>query len=113
MSKIKEMKKQILRELFEACNGGKKAFEYAQDYLAEAKRWKYMMDYRSSYGVKQAKAQLIKYKNMRDRLMPLCKAAVEVVDKYFPIELAPVAAQTDTGLQRLAGAQLEDIKDEK
>lgn len=113
MNKLKEMKKQILRELFEACNGGKRAFEYAQDYLYQAKRWAYMLSYRSSYGVKDAKFQLIKYKNSRDRLMPICKAAVEIVDKYFPIELAPVAAQTDTGLQRLAGAKLEDITDEK
>ena len=109
MSKIKELKREVLEKLSAVCKS-KRVFEYARDYLAAAKTWKYMLDFRSSYTAKDAKNHLIKYKNMRDRLMSYSKEAVEIVDSYFPIELAPVQAHTDTGLQRLAGAQIEDLK---
>lgn len=109
MNKVKELKREILDKLSVVCKS-KRCFEYAQDYLAAAKTWKYMLDFRSSYSAKDAKNYLIQYKNSRDRLMPYSKEAVEIVDSYFPIELAPVQAHTDTGLQRLAGAQIEDLK---
>lgn len=112
MSKIKELKQKMLADLSEICKS-ETAFAYAQDYLATAKSWKYMVANKSSFSVKEAKQCLIKYKNNRDRLMPICKEAVEFIDKEFPIEIEEVQQRPDTQIAKLAGARLRDLEDEK
>lgn len=109
MSQNKKLTNQILEELSKVCQS-QRAYNYAQDYLRSAKVWKYMVDHKSSFKVKEAKQCLIGYKNNRDRLIPLCKEAVEVVDKYFPITIGEVQARPDTQLAKLAGAKLENIE---
>lgn len=111
MSRIKERNKRILMELFEACDGGKLSWRYAQDYLTSAKAWKFMVDNKSRFTTTQAKHCLINYKNNRDRLMLYCRAAVEAVDKYFPIKIDGVQTRPDTPIAKLAGAKLDGIKE--
>lgn len=110
MRKTKEIRNQILDELRKVCLN-QRIFNYAQDYLRSAKCWKYMVNHKSSFNVKEAKQCLINYKNNRDRLLPFCKEAVEIVDKYFPIIIGEVQARPDTQLAKMAGAKLEDIKE--
>lgn len=109
MNPQKKFKNQIVEELSKVCSS-QKIFNYAQDYLRSAKCWKYMVDHKSSFEVKEAKQCLIGYKNNRDRLMPFCKEAVEIVDKYFPITIGEIQARPDTQLAKIAGAKLEDIR---
>ena len=108
MKKSKEIKNQILDELRGVCPN-QRIFNFAQDYLRTAKIWKYMVDHKSEFQVNEAKKCLISYKNNRDRLIPYCKEAVEIVDKYFPITIGEIQSRPDTQLAKLAGAKLEDI----
>lgn len=109
MKKVKEIRNQILDELRKVCSS-QKVFDYAQDYLRSAKCWKYMVNHKSSFKVKEAKQCLIAYKNNRDRLLPLCRQAIEIIDSYFPITIDDVQARPDTQLAKMAGAKLEDIE---
>lgn len=112
MNETKEMRQKMLEELYKICKS-ERAFRYAQDYLATAKTWKYMVANKSSFKVSEAKKCLIKYKNNRDRLMSLCSEAVEFIDKEFPISIAAVQQRPDTQVAKLAGARLRDLEDEK
>lgn len=108
-NKVKKLNGQIIDDLRQVCQN-QRIFNFAQDYLRSAKCWKYMVDHKSSFEVKEAKQCLIAYKNNRDRLMPYCKDAVEIVDKYFPITIGEVQSRPDTQLAKMMGAKLEDIK---
>lgn len=108
MNLKKKFNNQILAELNKVCSS-QKIFNYAQDYLRSAKCWNYMVNNKSKFKVKEAKQCLIMYKNNRDRLLPFCKEAVEIVDKYFPITIGEIQSRPDTQLAKLAGAKLEDI----
>ena len=108
-AEVKKITKEILGKLAEVCSS-QKIFNYAQDYLASAKEWKYKVANKSSTTVQDAKACLIRYKNRRDILMPYCEDAVKIIDTYFPIEISDVQGRPDTQLQKLAGATLQDLK---
>lgn len=108
-AEVKKITKEILGKLSEVCSS-QKVFEYAQDYLASAKRWKYMVANKSHITVQEAKDCLIRYKNNRDRLLPFCEEAVKVIDSYFPIEISEVQGRPDTQVMKMAGAKLQDLK---
>lgn len=112
MKQIKKIQNKILEELSEVCKN-QKIFDLTQDYLRTAKCWKYMINNKSKFEIKDAKKCLIEYKNNRDRLLPYCKEAVEIIDKYFSITIGEVQSRPDTQLAKMMGAKLEDIKIKK
>ena len=111
MSKASKIMVNEIKEKLRGVCSLKKVFNFALDYLRCARSWNYMVANKTQFTVNNAHQQLVKYKNDRDRLMPYCPKAVEIIDSYFSIEIGEVQERPATKIQKLAGTTLQDIKE--